>query len=287
MFRGAVLADFGRAVRRRDVWLVILAAPALGAVSYLNAAGGVAVDTDGPGGASSGPGPISAAVQARYAPPGALMTFLESSSWISLAGLYLGAALTGSDYRWGTIRTILLAANSRRRYLAARLATIGGLVAVSYALLTGLGLVVPFLSQGDSEAASTLDPVAVGVDIGGRYLESMFLVTLATLLAVAVRSTGLALLGGMAVVALQPVIAAFPFWPSAGLLSTLPRFLPHQIAQDLSDRTARLAGAIPLPGAPEPEGSMPLWLLFLLLGAWTAIMAAAAYGVLRASQIRE
>lgn len=245
------------------------------------------MDTGGPSGASGAPGPIGATLQARYAFPGSLMTVLESSSWVSLSGLYLAATLTGSDYRWGTIRTILLAANSRRLYLVARLATIAGLVALSYALLTGLGLILPFLSQGGSEPASTLDPLAVGLDIGGRYLESMFVVTLATLLAIALRSTGLALLGGLAIVAFQPVIAAFPFWPSTGLLSPLPRFLPQQIAQHLSDRTARLAGAIPLPGAPDPDGSMSLWLLFLLLGSWVAIMAVAAYGVLRGSEIRE
>jgi len=123
--------------------------------------------------AASLPGPDAGRIAAElaflapYRYPASIVWIVASGIWLFFGIFYVGAATTGGDFGWGTIRTALLAGRGRVTFVTARLAfvTLLGTALLVVELL--LGVVLPILlSTGDGRpvrATGVILGVAAGV----------------------------------------------------------------------------------------------------------------------------
>jgi ABC-type transport system involved in multi-copper enzyme maturation permease subunit len=151
-----VRADVLRIVSRREIQLVIAALVLSHAIAFLQtfsvAKSEIDVATSVP------PPPTDAAAfleeQARYreahfawlAAPAAIRAMTSPGIPLLPAGvLFIAAIVMGSDFEWGTARTNILLAGSRRRFLLGRHLAVWGVCLVVVAGLCVLGVVLPVL----------------------------------------------------------------------------------------------------------------------------------------------
>jgi ABC-2 type transport system permease protein len=119
----------------------------------------------------------------------------------SLAGLMLivfAASHVGTEFNWGTLRTLLAHGASRGGFLAAKFLSIGLfavlLLAVGTAAAVAGSLIVAAISQSDM---SGLDLAALTNVAARGYYTQLPLVALAALLALLFRSAGAGIAGGL------------------------------------------------------------------------------------------
>lgn len=144
------------------------------------------------------------------------------SGLMPILALVLGTSLAvGDEFRFGTVRTSLLAAGNRRRFLGARLVSLFAMTVVLFAILAliGVGLGVGLRIAGAELAPVTtpIDPLSALLWLGAQVLATMVLIALAVALTVVLRSGALPLL--------LIVIAAFAELFIANLL---PIFRPGE-----------------------------------------------------------
>jgi hypothetical protein len=151
---GLLRADLLRLRGRREVGLVIAGIMLIHVIVFLHAFSIAKADADL---ATSVPPPPTgveeflksqeeyrAAALAGFAVPASVSSMMRPGFPVLLVGLAFLAALTmGSDFDWGTVRSGILLAGSRRRFILVRHVTIWAVVAVAIAGLAVLALIAP------------------------------------------------------------------------------------------------------------------------------------------------
>jgi ABC-2 type transport system permease protein len=213
----------------------------------------------------------------------ALVTFpgaydLILSFMFGLGGLFAviyGAAIAGSEWTWGTLKTSVVRGESRSRYLLTTFAAIAVVLAV--------GLLVTFLI-GVAAAAVGATIAGIGLDgIGdtaamGRlpelFVRGWVAVTATAALGFAVATLARSQLAGIG------VGIAFYFGETfAGIfLPDVVRYMPFHLSQ------AAVGGGSGFGGAPDP-GALPIGTALFLVTVWLVGSLVVAAGISERAEI--
>ena len=200
---------------------------------------------------------------------------LLGSGLVPMLALVLAASLAvGDEFRFGTIRTSLLAAGERRRFLLARLVSLfvmtvglfGAMVVLALALGIGLRLV-------GAEVNSSIIPIDPGTGLawlGAQILATMVVISLGLALTVVLRSGALPLLLIILAGLIELFISALPIFAPGQLLSGVPQaFLTNSIRL-LTSRLGLDTHAIALAAGENPYTAIELPLIVVagIVAAW-------------------
>jgi hypothetical protein len=203
---------------------------------------------------------------------------LLGSGLAPLIALILVASLaTGDEFRFGTIRTSLLAASSRRRFLGARLVGLFVLTAGLYVGLVLLGIILAIgLRVAGAEVAATVAPIdaAAGIGwLGAQILASFVLILLGTALTMLLRSGAMPLLliilGGL----IELFLSALPVFRPGEFLSGVPQAFLTTSIRALTVRLGLDTHAVALAGVETPQAAIELPLIVVtgIVAAWGLI----------------
>jgi hypothetical protein len=226
---------------------------------------------------------------------------LLGSGLVPMLALVLMASLAvGDEFRFGTIRTSLLAAGRRRRFLFARLVSLfamtlglfGAMVLLAFVLGIGLRVV------GAEVNSSTIpiDPGAGVAWLGAQILATMVVISLGLALTVLLRSGAMPLLliilAGLVelFVGVLPIFAATecPFAgptndPSSGAvcwsaLAGVPQVFLARSIQTILAQLGSDSHALVFAGAPIPTGpiELPVVAIAGIIAAWGVLFLVVA-----------
>lgn len=208
---------------------------------------------------------------------------LLGSAIVPLIALVLATSLAvGDEFRFGTIRTSLLARGSRRRFLAARLISLLAMTVGLYAALALLGIVLAIgLRIVGAEVAPTVTPIdaASGLAwLGAHILATMVVLALGTALTVLLRSGALPLLLIILAGLLELFLAALPIFRQEEFLAGVPQAFPMMNIRMLTVRLGLDTHAVALAGTEPPWSpiELPLLVVAAILVAWGVLFVVAA-----------
>jgi ABC-type transport system involved in multi-copper enzyme maturation permease subunit len=195
-----------------------------------------------------------------------------------LIALILIATLAiGDEFRFGTVRTSLLAAGSRRRFLAARLTSLFVITAGLFAALALLGIMLGIgLRLVGAEVSATVAPIDPGAGLawlGAQILATFVVILLGTALTVLLRSGALPLVLIIFAGLIELFISALPIFAPGEFLSGVPQaFLTNSI-RAVTARLGLDTHAIALAGAETPYSAIGLPLIAVagIVLAWGLI----------------
>ena len=125
-------------------------------------------------------------------------TVLGSGIGPTLALVLAASLAVGDEFRFGTVRTSLLAAGSRRRFLGARLVSLFAMTVGVFGALVLLGTILALgLRVAGAEVTSPTTPIDAGAGLawfGAQILATMVVIVLGTALTMLLRSGALPLL---------------------------------------------------------------------------------------------
>lgn len=185
--------------------------------------------------------------------------------WGGALIVVLGALSVGSEYGWGTVKTMLGNRPRRLTYYAATLAAlctvVAGLVIASFVLCAAASTAIG-LSAGASLALPAAGPLLTSMAAAWLILGMWCLFGVA--LAVLVRGTALSIgLGLVWVLAVETVIRAVA--PGIGVLQTIEKGLPGTAAASLA--AARGSTGIGVAGTLSGGAALVVLLVFVALFA--------------------
>lgn len=210
-----------------------------------------------------------------------------------LALVLMASLAIGDEFRFGTIRTSLLAASSRRRFLAARFTTVLAMVVGLFVaqILLGLILGLGLRLTGSEVAASTtaIDPVSAAAWIGALVLATMVLISLGTALTVLLRSGAMPLLLIILFGVIELFVSALPIFQAPELLSGVPQGF---IGTSIRTLTARLgldthAVALGAVEVPAMAIALPMIAVAAILAAWGTLFVVLADRRFRTMDVTE
>lgn len=185
--------------------------------------------------------------------------------WGGALIVVLGALCAGSEYGWGTVKTMLGNRPPRLMFYGAQLAAVGTVLAalaVVGFLLAGLASTAIAISAGASLTAPAAGPLLQSMAAGWLILWMWCLFGVA--LAVVVRGTALSIgLGLVWVLAVETVVRALA--PEIGVLQTIEKGLPGTAAGSLA--AALGASGLGVASAFGGQGALIAVLLFVALFA--------------------
>ena len=229
----------------------------------------------------------------KYDVPQAPFTLLGSGLAPLLALILVASLAVGDEFRHGTIRTSFLAAGHRRRFLAARLVSLSVLVIGLHLALVLLGFVLAIvLRVVGADVTPTVTPISAAAAIawfGGLVLVATVLVSLATFLALLLRSGALPLLilliGGL----IELFLVNLPIFARGEPLAAVPHGLLTTSLQLLGARLGADTHAIALVVGEMPERAvvLPLVVLAGVVLAWGIVFVLAADRRIRRMDIVE
>ncbi len=312
--RALLHADLLRFRRRRDFWIIGIAVLVIGGVGYLSSYRSEVTDPQYPDAAAvrqqvvsfsdfTGSGMTQTEIDAqidqmvteqlaqndqqradweahqaialeKYDVAQSAFTLLGSGVAPLLALVLTASLAVGDEFRFGTVRTSLLAAGSRRRFLAARLVSLFvmtvGLLAALVLLGTILGLGLRAVGAEVSATTTPIDPAAGLAWFGGHVLTTMTVISLGLALTVLLRSGALPLLlilfGGL----IELFIANLPIFAPNELLSGVPQGFLGASVRTLTTRLGLDTHAVALAGAEVPFAAieLPLVTIAAIIAAW-------------------
>ena len=312
--RALLRADWLRFRRRRDFWIIGIAVLVIGGIGYLSSYRSEVSDPQYPDAAAvrqevvsfsdfTGSGMTQPEIDAqidqmvaeqmagydqqradweasqaialqKYDVGQSPFTLVGSGVAPLLALVLMASLAVGDEFRFGTVRTSLLAAGSRRRFLGARLIslfvmTIGLLVAlVLLGTILGLGLRV-----AGAEVSATTTPISPAAGLawfGSQVLATMAVIALGLALTVLLRSGAmpllLILLGGL----IELFIANLPIFGPNEFLSGVPQAFLGASIRTLTTRLGLDTHAVALAGAEVPFApiELPLITIAAIITAW-------------------
>jgi hypothetical protein len=201
-------------------------------------------------------------------------TMLGNALALIIALVVVSTLVVGDEFRFGTIRTSLLAAGARRRFLGARLISIFAMTVGLFAAVIALGLLVAIvLRLVGAEVSPTRIPVdlVAGVGwLGAELLTTMVLISFALALTVLLRSGALPLLLVFVAGLIELFIAALPIFAPPAFLSGVPQAFLVRNIQTLTASLGADTHAIAL----SETGQLPYQVVILPIAAVAAIVAA-------------
>ena len=229
----------------------------------------------------------------KYDVPQAPFTLLGSGLAPLLALILLASLAVGDEFRYGTIRTSFLAAGHRRRFLAARLVSLAALVVGLHLALVLLAFVMAIaLRIVGAEVTTTVTPISLVASVAwfaGLVLVAIVLVSLATLLALVLRSGALPLLilliGGL----IELFLVNLPIFALGQFLAAVPQALLTTSMRFLGARLGYDTNAVALAGTEVPQTVLDLPLLVVagIIAAWGGLFVLAADRRIRRMDIVE
>lgn len=210
----------------------------------------------------------------KYDVSQSLFTILGSGLMPILA-VVLGASLAvGDEFRFGTVRTSLLAAGNRRRFLGARLIS---LFAISVGLFTILALIGVALGLGLRIVGAELAPVTTPIDplsamywLGAQVLTTTVLIALAVALTVLLRSGALPLLLILIAAFVELFVANLPIFALGEFLAAVPQAFLTTSIRILTSVLGYQTHAVALAEAEIPPTAIdvPLVIVAGIIAAW-------------------
>jgi ABC-type transport system involved in multi-copper enzyme maturation permease subunit len=306
-------ADWLRFRRRRDFWIIAIAVLVIGGVGYLSSYRSEVTDPQYPDAAAvrqevisfsdfTGSGMTQAEIDAqidqmvaeqvaqydqaradweahkaialqKYDVAQSPFTLLGSGVAPLLALVLTASLAVGDEFRFGTIRTSLLAAGSRRRFLGARLISLFvmtvGLLGALVLLGTIFGLGLRLVGAEVSASTTPIDPASGLAWFGGHVLTTMTVISLGLALTVLLRSGAmpllLILLGGL----IELFIANLPIFAPNEFLSGVPQAFLGASIRTLTTRLGLDTHAVALEGeVPFAAIELPLITIAAIIAAW-------------------
>ncbi len=210
----------------------------------------------------------------KYDVSQSVFTILGSGLMPMLA-LILGASLAvGDEFRFGTVRTSLLAAGNRRRFLGARLVS---LFAISVGLFAILALIGIVLGLGLRIVGAELAPVTTPIDplsallwLAAQVLTTMVLIALAVALTVVLRSGALPLLLILIAALVELFVANLPIFHPGEFLAGVPQGFLTTSIRTLTTELGFQTHAVALAAAEPPAMAIRLSLVVVagIISAW-------------------
>ncbi|MDQ3128297.1 MAG: ABC transporter permease subunit [Chloroflexota bacterium] len=210
----------------------------------------------------------------KYDVSQSVFTILGSGLMPMLA-LILGASLAvGDEFRFGTVRTSLLAAGNRRRFLGARLVS---LFAISVGLFAILALIGVVLGLGLRIVGAELAPVTTPIDplsalqwLAAQVLTTMVLIALAVALTFVLRSGALPLLLILIAALVELFVANLPIFGPGEFLAGVPQGFLTTSIRTLTTVLGYQTHAVALADAEVPTTAidLPLVVVAGIIAAW-------------------
>ena len=329
--RALLRADWLRIRRRRDLWLISIAVCVVAAVSFLNGYKTDVSDpfVDDPAALRavmaigfSSSGMTQADIDAQldlmvssqidqekaqvadanerqkttlqqYAFPQSLFTILGSGVVPLLALVLIGGILVGDEFRFGTIRTSLLAASNRRRFLAARMLSLLAMIAAVHVTVavTGavLGIVLGLVGAELAPTTVPIDGLSSVVWLVGQILVTFVVVALGTVLTLALRSGALPLLLVLLGAFVELFVVNLPTFAEGQLLAGVPQAFLGVNIRTLTYWLGQATHAVALSGGSPPVQAIavPVIGVAAVVVAWGALFLGLADRRLRTMDVVE
>jgi hypothetical protein len=213
----------------------------------------------------------------KFAFPQSLFTLLGSGIAPMLALVLVATLALGDEFRFGTIRTSLLAAGDRPRFLAARVVTLVTMTIGLFVLLVllgallglGLGAIGSDLGAG----SSPIDAVSSIAWLGGHILTAAAVISLGLLLTVLLRSAALPILLIIIAAFIELFLANLPIFAPGELLAGVPQSLLSVNIRRLGSELGLNTHALALADAEVPFQAIaiPLAGVVAIIAAWTVL----------------
>ena len=307
-------ADWLRFRRRRDFWVIGIAVLVLSGLTFLAGYRSAAADPEYPGEAQirqeardfmffeGTPEEIAAQIDQyvadqtamfdqqraewetqqaialqKYAFPQSLFTLLGSGIAPMLALVLISTLAVGDEFRFGTIRTSLLAAGNRPRFLAARIVTLAVVTIALFVLvallgaLLGLGLAA--IGSDLGVGSTPIDAVSSVAWLGGHVLTAIAVISLGLLLTVLLRSAALPILLIIIAGFIELFLANLPIFAPNEPLAGVPQSLLSVNLRRLGSELGLNTHALALADAEVPYQAIaiPLVGVVAIIVAWTVL----------------
>jgi len=230
----------------------------------------------------------------KYDLPQTPFTLLGSGIVPMLALVLMASLAVGDEFRFGTIRTSLLAAGKRRRFLFARLVS---LTAMTVALFGAMVLLSFLLGIGLRLVGAEVNPSTIPIDagsgiawLGAQILATMVVISLGLALTVLLRSGALPLLLIIIAALVELFVAALPIFgatecpfgatgsaadPGSGAtcwtaLAGVPQAFLARSIQTMTARLGTDTHALAFAGVQVPTGpiDLPVVAIAGIIAAW-------------------
>lgn len=230
----------------------------------------------------------------KYAFPQSVFTVLGSGIIPLVALVLITSLAVGDEFRFGTIRTSLLAAGNRRSFLVARVISLLTVMVGLFVVLVGLGTILGVglgLVGADlgSNTIAVHAPSAVAW-LGAQVLTTMVLMLLAVALTVLLRSGALPLLLILIGSLVEIFVANLPIFAPNELLSGVPQVFLTQNIRLLTAYLGFDTNAIALSeGGERPYQAIeiPMIGVALVVAAWGILFLLIADRRLRTMDVTE
>lgn len=210
----------------------------------------------------------------RYDLPQAPFTLLGSGFAPLIALILIATLIVGDEFRYGTVRTSLLAAAARRRFLGARLITLGTMTVALYLALILLAIVLALGLRliGAEVRSSTiaLDLGASAAWFGAQVLGTLVVLALAVALTVLLRSGAMPLLLIILAALIELFVLALPVFRPGEFLAGVPLGSLTMSLRTLVSRLAVDTHAMALAETEVPSSiiTLPLVVVTAIVVAW-------------------
>jgi ABC-type transport system involved in multi-copper enzyme maturation permease subunit len=198
-----------------------------------------------------------------------------------LALILISTLAVGDEFRHGTVRTSLLAASHRRRFLAARLISLGAATVALFAALallaTLLSLILRLIGAEVSPTTVPIDLAAAAAWLAGLILITLVLVALGVALTVLLRSGALPLLLILVASLVDLFVANLEIFRFPAFLSGVPQAFPGTAIRGLTTRLGIDTHAVALAADDSPPPfELPLAVVAAIVVAWGLIFLVVA-----------
>jgi ABC-type transport system involved in multi-copper enzyme maturation permease subunit len=208
----------------------------------------------------------------------AVFTMLGSATAPIVALVLISTLVVGDEFRFGTIRTSLLAAGPRRRFLAARVISLFVMTVGLYlAVILLAALLALVLRLVGAEVTAPTTPVDLGSGIawlGAVVLATMVIISLGLALTVLLRSGALPLLIVVIAALTELFVAALPIFAPNEFLSGVPQVFLLRNIRMLTGSLGMDTHAVAL----SDTGEMPYQAFVVPMVGIAAVIA--AWGIL-------
>jgi hypothetical protein len=226
-----------------------------------------------------------------YAFPQSMFTTVGPGLVPLLALVLIASFAAGDEFRFGTIRTSLLAAGNRRRFLIARmlalLAMTGGLLVAVLVVGAALGVVLAAFGAELVPSSVAIDPVSSVVWFAGQILVTIVVLALGTAVTLLLRSGALTLLLILIWALLEAFLANLPIFATGQPLAAVPVALLTTNIRTLLAELGPATHAVGLRTLEQPAVAfaLPTVAVAVIVVLWGALFVAVADRRLRTMDV--
>jgi hypothetical protein len=228
----------------------------------------------------------------RYSFPQSLLTMLGGAILPFLALVLIASMAVGDEFRFGTLRTSLLAASDRRRFLAARMISLAAIAAGLIGTILLLGIVLPLLLAlvgAELVPAPPLDPLGTILLLGVDLLIVVALMAFAVMVTLLLRTGTLGVVILLIYGLIELYVANLPIFALGNFLAAVPQFFFVESIRSIQLRLASDAGSLATAGESFPPMAVDLGapVMIAIVAAWALLFLAVADRRIRSMDVTE